>query len=332
MNESLILKYLHNTCSDEDLSEILVWIRSSERNAAELFELEKIWHSASITRYSSAEYINKAEKALYKRIEKESKKARPTILFSISHRAMRYAAIFIAILVSTSTLIWFGNQYQNLKENIVKVSTTKEIRRLSLPDGTKVWLNKYSSLSYPAKFADNKRDVKLEGEGFFQVVKDKSRPFSVLSQKIAIKVLGTTFNVKSYPKDSIIETSLIEGSIVLSRKDENKDKIILKPGQKAEVNKRNGEMTLQYANVKLDAVWHDGFIPFEKATINEIVSVLEKFYNFKFQLSSNIDTKSRYSGVIYQKSTIDSVLLSLTNTIPFRYKIEDNKVTIYSLR
>ena len=144
-----------------------------------------------------------------------------------------------------------------------------------------------------------------------------------------VRVLGTTFNFKSDKRCRIAEATLIEGEIeVKGNKEEGQ--IILAPGQRAELNKNNGRLTVKQVDAKLDAVWHDNLIPFQKADIFTITKALERFYDVKIILSPDIRSDKTYSGVLKKKSTIESVLKSLQNSIPIEYKIVGNNIFISS--
>ena len=211
-------------------------------------------------------------------------------------------------------------------ENRVEVPRGAEFC-LSLADGSRVWLNSDSRLTYPVAFSKDSREVKLEGEAYFEVTQNRHKPFTVQSDAIRVRVLGTTFNLKSDKRCRIAEATLIEGEIeVKGNKEEGQ--IILTPGQRAELNKNNGRLTVKQVDAKLDAVWHDNLIPFQKADIFTITKALERFYDVKIILSPDIQTGKTYSGVLKRKSNIESVLKSLQNSIPIDYKIVGNNIFI----
>ena len=198
---------------------------------------------------------------------------------------------------------------------------------LTLSDGTKVWLNSETELKYPVRFTGNTREVSVKGEAYFEVTKNRHKPFTVQSDAMRVRVLGTTFNFKSDKNCRVAEATLIEGEIeVKGNKEEGQ--IILAPGQRAELNKKSGRLTVKQVDAKLDAVWHDNLIPFQKADIFTITKALERFYDVKIILSPDIRADKTYSGVLRRKSTIDSVLTSLQNSIPIDYKIVGSNIFI----
>ena len=220
------------------------------------------------------------------------------------------------------------------------ISTTTQTHVLTVPrgesfkvvlcDGTEVWLNANSNFVYPTAFIGDERIVTLEGEAYFEVTKDTKRPFSVQNETLDVQVLGTVFNMNCDKNRQLAEVSLIRGSVKVTGK-HDEGMIVLSSGQKAELNKSTKQMHVRTFNTQLDAVWHDGMIPFEDATISEIVSTLQHLYKTEIILSPDID-KSTYSGVIYQKENLDSVLLNLTLAMPIEYTKKEGKIYIKPIK
>jgi putative anti-sigma factor len=243
------------------------------------------------------------------------------------HRWMKYAAVIAAMLVMGGGIGYWFYQSGNNQQMMVAVASEGIVKEVVLPDGSKVWLNNAATLKYPREFSEKERNVYLEGEAYFEVTKNRHKPFTVQSDAIRVRVLGTTFNLKSDKRCRIAEATLIEGEIeVKGNKEEGQ--IILTPGQRAELNKNNGRLTVKQVDAKLDAVWHDNLIPFQKADIFTITKALERFYDVKIILSPDIQTGKTYSGVLKRKSNIESVLKSLQNSIPIDYKIVGNNIFI----
>lgn len=240
---------------------------------------------------------------------------------------MKYAAMIAVILVIGGGLGYWLYQNGNDQQMMVAVANEGIVKEIILPDGTKVWLNNSATLKYPREFSEKERNVYLDGEAYFEVTKNRHKPFTVQSDAMRVRVLGTTFNFKCDRHCRIAEATLIEGEIeVKGNKEEGQ--IILAPGQRAELNKNNGRLTVKQVNAKLDAVWHDNLIPFQKADIFTISKALERFYDVKIILSPDMKADKTYSGVLKKKSTIESVLKSLQNSIPIDYKIVGNNIFI----
>ena len=323
LSEEIIDKYLTGKCSQEELIEVNAWMNESEENACQLFRMEEVFHLGKFDTYADEQRMANAEKRLYRKLEQEKKK-KDKVLYM--HRWMKYAAIIVvALLMGGGAGYWFYNQTEH--QMLVAVANEGIVKEVVLPDGTKVWLNNAATLKYPREFSEKERNVYLDGEAYFEVTKNRHKPFTVESDAMRVRVLGTTFNFKCDKRCRIAEATLIEGEIeVKGNKEEGQ--IILTPGQRAELNKSNGRLTVKQVDAKLDAVWHNNLIPFQKADIFAITRTLERFYDVKIILSPDIQPDKTYSGVLKRKSNIESVLKSLQNSIPINYKIVGNNIFI----
>lgn len=324
LREDILKKYLMGECSEEELIEVSAWIRESDEHARQLFRMEEIYQLGKTNSHTIEQQMQLAEKRLYKRIKEENSKQAKTIRL---YQWMKYAAIVtVILLLGGGAGYWF---YQNDTDMLVAVANEGIVKEVTLPDGTKVWLNNSATLKYPREFSKTERNVYLEGEAYFKVTKNRQKPFTVESDAMRVRVLGTTFNFKSDKRSRLTEATLIEGEIEVKGKREE-GQIILAPGQRAELNKSTGRLTVKQVDAKLDAVWHDDLIPFKSADIFTITKALERFYDVKIILSPDIRSDKTYSGVLKKKSNIESVLKSLQNSIPIDYKIVGSNIFISS--
>lgn len=275
LSEEIINKYLTGQCSEEELVEVNTWMKESEENARQLFRMEEIYHLGKFDQYANEQRILRAEKQLYKKLDEEKSKQKIALNMQ---RWMKYAAMIAVILVIGGGAGYWLYQNGNNQQMMVAVANEGIVKEVILPDGTKVWLNNSATLKYPREFSEKERNVYLDGEAYFEVTKNRHKPFTVQSDAMRVRVLGTTFNFKSDKNCRIAEATLIEGEIeVKGNKEEGQ--IILAPGQRAELNKNNGRLTVKQVNAKLDAVWHDNLIPFQQADIFTISKALERFYD-----------------------------------------------------
>lgn len=244
--------------------------------------------------------------------------------------------------------------------NRIEIMTQKGVRKqLVLPDGTKVWLNADSKLSYDNLMNDSDmRSVNLEGEAFFDVVKDVNRPFYIVTKDISIKVLGTAFNVKAYPEENKTETTLLRGSIELVVNERPKEKFMLKPNEKLAVTKNkivegveqgavsdsisrislSNNITLTIGNLSKinvdnheyiqETSWVDNKLVFKDETLEEIIPRLERWYNLDIEIADVKLKTYRYTGTI-TKESIDQVFIAMQLIKPFHFKIQNDDVTLY---
>lgn len=326
LNDDIIKKYLQGDCSEEDFIRINTWIKESKDNARRLFLMEETYQAGKRNPFIEKRQTEQAEARLFRRLEIEKTAQQKTKRI---RNFMKYAAMIAVILLGGSGVGYWIYQLDPSQDMLI-ARADNTVQMVTLPDGTKVWLNQSTTLTYPRQFSSKERNVHLEGEAYFEVTKNRQKPFIVESQSMRVRVLGTIFNFKSSKDCRITEASLIEGEIeVKGQKDEGM--VILLPGQKAELNKTTGRLMVKQVNVRMDAAWHDGLIPFEQADIFEIAQTLERFYDVKIILSPDIKADKTYSGVLKKKDTIDAVLKSLTNSIPINYKIVGDNIFISSL-
>jgi ferric-dicitrate binding protein FerR (iron transport regulator) len=192
-----------------------------------------------------------------------------------------------------------------------------EHRYLELVDGTKVWLNSASRLTYSNNFAsEEKREVFLEGEAFFDVAENKDRPFIVNTADIAIKVLGTAFNVKSYPGDAMVETTLVRGKITLESKQEGKagGPVVMIPNEQAVFIKDSKKIVLEN-NVPSDNFtdWKNGWIVFDDKPFSYIKETLERWYNVTIVVEDENSLSCTFTARFKDKS-LQEVLEIFKNT------------------
>ncbi|WP_420400522.1 FecR family protein [Flagellimonas sp.] len=199
---------------------------------------------------------------------------------------------------------------------------------LQLSDGTKVTLNAGSSIKYPVKFLkEGNREVFLIGEAFFDVAHDAEHQFVVNADQMNITVLGTKFNVSSYPEDTMVNTVLVEGSVQISPVDEEqnmKTNTQLEPGFKASLEKRNGEVTVDEADISLHTAWINGKIVFRHTPFKNIVKKLERHYNVEI-INNNQLLDDEVFTASFDIETIEEVLATFSKTYPINYQFNEIK-------
>jgi transmembrane sensor len=195
--------------------------------------------------------------------------------------------------------------------------------QVTLPDGSRVWMNADSRLVFPAKFSGKSREVSLEGEAYFEVAKDRIHPFIVKSRSQRIEVLGTHFNVNSYTDETAIKTTLLEGSVKVS--DRNGSEAILKPGEAA-INR--GNIRVEQVNTAEAVAWKDGNIAFREKTLEGIMRELSRWYDISVVYAADAPTNVTFTGVVSKTRNLSSVLEGMQTTGSVKFKIEGKTVTV----
>jgi transmembrane sensor len=192
-----------------------------------------------------------------------------------------------------------------------------------LEDGTKVWLNAGSSLTYPVAFIGNERKVSITGEAYFEVAKNKQKPFRVTRDRIEVEVLGTHFNVNAYGDVPFIKVTLLEGSVKVNNGNKSG---LLKPGQQAKVNDDNINV---HSDVNVDQVmaWKNGYFSFDKASATEVMKELARWYNIEVVYHGEVPDE-KFGGELRRNSKLSSVLKILEKS-GVNFHIEGNRVTVF---
>lgn len=260
-------------------------------------------------------------------------------------RVISIAASLILIIGFIAILKLSSDSELESQNTIVTRKGSKSM--IILPDGSRVWINDDSKITYGKSFGKESRELKLEGEAYFDVVKDKTRPFIVHTKTADIKVLGTAFNVKAYADDSNLETTLLRGAVEINIKGDSEQKIRLKPNEKiiikspgqAQTTKLtdlaepkilliNIKRSVQDSSMVKETQWVANRLVFEQEKLADIVSVLERWYNVKIdnQVPASLDIK--ISGTFEHKS-IAEIMDSIHAVTGLNYKMQNNTLTIY---
>jgi len=206
------------------------------------------------------------------------------------------------------------------------LSTEKgETYQVQLPDGSEVWLNAASSLTYATNLiADGKRVVKLTGEGYFQVAKDKAHPFRVQTGGHQVEVLGTHFNINSYNNEPAIATTLLEGAVQVSC---HSKKELLKPGQQAKLD-GNGNFLIAEVDTDPYVAWKNKQFSFENENIQTIMRMVERWYDVKVEYRGEL-SKEKFWGAVSRFDNVSKVLSALESTGKVHFEIKGNTIYVY---
>lgn len=192
---------------------------------------------------------------------------------------------------------------------------------VTLSDGTKVWLNSETTLKYPTSFASTERKVYVQGEAYFEVVKNKNAPFRIEKDQTIIEVLGTKFNVHGYPNEQYIQTTLVEGSVKVSNSKSNNAEM-LKPNEQAQVDVSSGKLTKRAVDVVNFVGWKSGKYVFSEQSLEDIMHVLARWYDIQVVFQDESIKKMTLSGTIKRYNDFSHVidLLEMTGDISCKMK------------
>lgn len=352
----IIIKFLSGECEADEEKELINWRDSSDENAAYFQKIKYIWVSAAQLRSDPVFEADTALEQFRNTIPAEEK------VFHFNFRKLlKYAAVFLLIFsTGYAASIIFRN-----KTNIPQVSQSfYEIPigskgSLILPDGTKVWLNAGSKLNYATNYNTKERIVKLEGEGYFDVVTNPDKPFIVEAKGLKIKAYGTSFNVKAYTDEKEVITTLVKGRVLIEG--ENKQHklftIEMKPKQtvtyfteeqmaqsvnSSDISKGETEETPKAThspdseipvvkenveNIERFTSWKDNRWIIENEELTSLLKQLERRYDVNITVKGEDLNKFHFSGTIENES-IEQVLSFLRLTLPIKYKIDKDRIEL----
>ncbi|MFL9481961.1 FecR family protein [Chitinophagaceae bacterium LWZ2-11] len=193
-----------------------------------------------------------------------------------------------------------------------------------LSDGTKVWLNADSKLTFPTAFTGNQRNVTLKGEAYFEVAKNKEMPFVVKVDETEIKVLGTHFDIMAYDDEAAIATTLLEGSVQMSH---NKQTTLLKPGEQGSYNKSQNNLTVHEADGDAAIAWKNGYYYFNRTDLQTVMRQIARWYNVEVEYKGNVP-KDEIVGRKIPRSADVSEVLHIMELIGIHFKIEGRKIIV----
>lgn len=220
-----------------------------------------------------------------------------------------------------------ADQTQAAESSLNTISTPRGGQyQVTLADGTKVWLNASSSLTYPSGFVNTKlRQVMLKGEAYFEVAKDKLHPFLVKTDRQTVKVLGTHFNISSYEDDQTTKTTLLEGLVSVNRTDSDQEAKVIHPGQQAVFN--GNVIAVKEANTEEAMAWKNGYFRFNDEDIKSVMRKLSRWYNIDVHYEGEVSQEG-FTGKISRFKPISEVLNALESTKTIHFRVEGRRVTV----
>lgn len=251
--------------------------------------------------------------------------AKPTLRKRSLYFWARQVAAVLLLLLSTGSAVYFYSESRKVVQDMVVDVEKGQKAKITLPDGTLVWINSDSKLTYGNRFDSDERVVHLEGEAYFEVTPDKERPFTVETGLLSVTALGTSFNVKSYAEEQLVSATLMTGKIEVRSVE---DSHILLPNQKLIFNKQTGQMDKStIENAENYAFWKYNSLHFDAETFENIAHTLERYYNTQIVFESESLKKYRFTGSPGNTS-LESILQILSLTSPLSYEVKDNVIIL----
>lgn len=322
--DELIIKYISKTATDSEKEQLLAWLKADEKNLLFFRQTQNLWDTTTIALMSEEEIRYKLNELKGKMTSYENRKWR-------KYQFMRIAAAIIFLLTIAGGSFYLGQGFapSAIREAIVmnQVVMGKGNRgSVTLPDGTVAWLNSGSKLIYPETFNTDYRQVKLEGEGYFEVKRNEKVPFYVETECMIVNVLGTVFDVQSYSQRDITETVLLSGRVEVTLKANNK-KIELQPDQKISYNKQTKDFLLEKVDASEYGIWINEQLLFDSEKLSTVLRKMERWYGIRITAASTLPFDQRLTLTIRYEPK-EEILKMLSLIVPMQYSIEEDRVFI----
>jgi transmembrane sensor len=340
----LLVKYITSQATVEEAMEVKLWIKMHPENEQYFIELYEAWHNALCARPDVVD-DDKAYNLFVNKITPAKAGLKSIKWLSIA------AIIPVALLITTAILLHKKGPIGPLNE----IAAYKgNIKKITLADGTMVWLNSVSTIKYDAGFGKSNRTVYLEGEAFFDIAHTKTGvPFLVKTKNYTVRDIGTKFNLKAYPTDAFFETTVVKGEVSVEDNtldERNANRIYVKPQQVLKISYHpikddkpqlptspaafNEVHVSQLDLAKMDvyAGWKDDLLMFDGSTLGEITKVFERRYNVNINIADSDIKDIRYSGSFKDVKTIEKVLYIIKQNTPIDYAINGDNITITKIK
>lgn len=313
MEKELLYKFFAGTATLEEKERIMQWMELAPENKQVFLKERKLYNAILLN----------SEPVQVQDTEKHKQRRMPS---SFVLRFLRIAAMIVIAFG-----LGYFTQITRESDEPVAMQTISvpagQCVNLTLPDGSNIWLNAQTTIQYPVSFNKQKRQVKLDGEAYFEVAKDAKRPFIVNTKECSVEVLGTKFNVDAYSSRDKFETVLMEGSVKVSLCSNPSEAILLKPNNR--VYRSNGRLLTEQMDNYERYRWKEGLICFQNEPFRVVMEDFEKFYGLKIVVNNQKVTKYLYTGKFKQTDGIDYALSLLQKNIHFTYLRDRENHVVY---
>jgi len=333
MTKELLLKFLNNNCTDAELEEVIRWANTkafNEESRSGVFQDWKSYHPADNlgddTKFTLL-FDKIQQKIKSEGLNNISPEKKPSTLSIITTWITRAAAIMLLPVVGFLFYTLSEKRVESAKFAELAVDSLEIVAPIGsrtvvqLTDGSEVHLNYGSKLKYPQVFTGDTREVILTGEGYFNVAHNPKKPFIVKTGELNIKALGTSFNVQAYPELDIIETTLVDGKVLLEKPvTDGKTKPIgfIEPGQHVNYEISTKKISATKGNINKYIAWIDGKLVFEEASIEQVADKLSRMFNVDIEVKDNI--KDYTYTVTFENEPLFQILDLMTIATPVKYE------------
>jgi ferric-dicitrate binding protein FerR (iron transport regulator) len=328
--DELILSSLSGHSDPDETAKLKEWLDASPENREHLRAMREVWLASGALGHAGRFDKNRAAERVLARTGNTTnfrkKKGRHLAIRYLSYTA---AAVALLLIVSYMSYQQGGEQVKSHFADIVIEAPMGAKTKMHLPDGTLVWLNANSKITYSQGFGVNDRQVGLMGEAYFEVTGNADLPFFVKTESLQVRVLGTKFNFSNYPDNEEAIVSLIEGKVQVKNLMSVNEEKNMASDEKAFLNKKTGQMRILSHRTRPSSEWTNGYLCFDNELLPDIVKTLERSYNVKISIADkSLETVRFYSDFSRQEQSIEDILRLLKSTNKLTYTIEGKNITL----
>lgn len=322
-----IIGYLTKSLTPEEMQSLQEWLNTSEDNRTYFSDMQEVWLAAS-DETDGMDFNKEKAYQLFLKQTGATLQQRTNKCKAIPLRPWIYAAAMIIVVFICGTIA-FQTGKRVIQNQLTEISIEAPYgskTKLYLPDGTLVWLNAGSKMSYAQNFGINERTLNLIGEAYFEVTKNKNIPFKVHTNELDVKVLGTKFNFRNYQDDLEAKVCLLEGKVALSSLQKE---TILHPDQQALFDKKTGKLMISSTKAAYSAEWTNDRLYFDEALLPDIVKELERSYNIKITIvDAELNSVRFYGNFRRREQSIQEIMDVLSSTDKMTYNIDGKNIVI----
>lgn len=340
LNDSFIRYCLQSDQQDIQFWEN--WILHNPGKQTDVTEAKKLLFSLGIrlTPVEKEHEFQKLKQLIEESIAEEKQNGQhPVVAMPVRRKARWFVAAAAACLlfVAGYAVKWLSDTHSINNNNsalayMIYTTHAGERKVLELADGSSIILNSNSTLKIPSDFNQEKRTLQLTGEAFFDVAKNKNKPFIVSSKNIAVEALGTSFKVRSYDFDPAMRVALVEGKVRIENttKDKRSTETLL-PGEQVRIHSPSGKMNKEKFDIGREMDWKENKLVFKDASLSQIAAQLEYWYGLKVNLAISAPRKISFNGE-FINGDLDRVLTAITYVNKLNYTVEHKQITITSVK
>jgi transmembrane sensor len=331
--DELIAGYFAQGLDTHELSELREWLLQSNENKLHFKKMQEVWFSS----IAADDELRFNKEIAFQRFLSRTK-ATQAEDEPLAENKPRYFIHVLRAVAAVAVLVlfvgggyWFGNdrlikQFADISIEAPLGSRTKTY----LPDGTLVWLNAGTKITYSQGFGVHDRKLELNGECYFEVTKNPELPFDVKTNNLTVRVLGTKFNFRDYTDEMEAKVTLLEGKVSLNNPMHAADNMCLFPNQQAVLDKERGTISISSVKAQRSSEWTLGLIFFNEEKLPDIAKELERYYNVKIVIADDSIRNLRFYGNFTRtEQTIQEVLGVLASTNRLSYKIGGKNIVLF---